>query len=205
MTDLVLVRHGETVWHHDNRYTGRTDVSLTERGRQQANLLAHWATHAGLTAMWASPLSRAQDTAKAVTSAIGLRATVDDRLTELDFGEGEGLTGQEMAARFPEARQAFQADPVAFHLPGGEDPVRAAERAERCLADVVAAAPEGRVLVVGHSTLHRLVLCRLLGLPLSTYRTVFPVVRNCAITTVRWTGTGRAALIEFNTRIEETR
>ena len=58
--------------------------------------------------------------------------------------------------------------------------------------------PTRRVLVVGHSSAHRLLLCRLLGLPLSSYRRVFPVFRNCAVTTVRWNGTDPAALIQYN-------
>ncbi|PRX47160.1 putative phosphoglycerate mutase [Prauserella shujinwangii] len=205
MTDLVLVRHGETVWHDGNRYTGRTDVGLTEHGRRQAERLGQWARAAELTAVWASPLSRARDTAAAVTAATGLQAEVDGRLAELDFGRGEGLTGAEMSRAFPEARAAFQDDPVTHHLPGGENPVHAVERAAACALDIVAAQPGGTVLVVGHSTLHRLLLCHLLGLPLSRYRRVFPVLRNCAITTVRWNGTDQAALIEYNLPVEETR
>lgn len=205
MTDLVLVRHGETVWHHDNRYTGRTDVPLTERGRRQAEQLARWADKTELAGLWVSPLSRALDTATPVATATGLRPEVDARLAELDFGDGEGLTSREMSERFPEARRAFETDPVAAFLPGGEDPVSATERAEACLTEITGAHPDGRVLVVGHGTLHRLVLCWLLGLPLGAYRAVFPAVRNCAITTVRWHGTGGAALLEYNVPVEETR
>ncbi|NUT12685.1 MAG: histidine phosphatase family protein, partial [Nonomuraea sp.] len=54
MTDLVLVRHGETVWHAENRYAGTSDVDLTERGRDQAAMLAAWAAEAGLAAVWSS-------------------------------------------------------------------------------------------------------------------------------------------------------
>ncbi|TLW91266.1 histidine phosphatase family protein [Saccharomonospora piscinae] len=198
MTELVLVRHGQTVWHDGNRYTGRTDVPLTDHGRDQAGALGRWARHARPDALWASTLSRARDTAAAVTEATGLTARMDDRLVELDFGKGEGLTAEEMNRAFPEARAAFADDPVAHPLPGGEDPVAATDRMLRCASDVVRAHPEGRVLLVGHSTAHRLLLCHLLGLPLSGYRRTFPVFRNCAITTVRWNGTGAAALLEYN-------
>jgi broad specificity phosphatase PhoE len=194
MTILHLVRHGETTWHDGNRYAGRTDVPLTERGRRQAEQLTGWARRAGLDAVWTSPLSRARETA----AAIPVESHVDERLTELDFGDAEGLTSAEMRDRFPEARRAFEADPVRDHLPGGEDPVLAADRLTGCVEDIVAAHPDGRVLVVGHSTAHRLLLCRLLGLPLSSYRAVFPAVRNCAITTVRRLPGEPAALIEFN-------
>ncbi|ACU96375.1 histidine phosphatase family protein [Saccharomonospora viridis] len=198
MTDLILVRHGETIWHHDNRYTGRSDVPLTERGHRQAEAFARWAATSPPHALWVSPLSRARDTAAPIAKATGLSMRIDERLVELDFGRGEGLTGAEMDEAFPEARRAFVADPVANHLPGGEDPVHAAERMAACAADIVREHPNETVLVVGHSTAHRLLLCRLLGLPLSSYRRVFPVFRNCAVTTVRWNGTDPAALIEYN-------
>lgn len=204
MTTVFLVRHGESAWHADNRYTGRTDVPLTGHGRQQAKLLARWAVRTGLDALWTSPLRRALDTAAPVAEATGLRPRIDQRLVELDFGTGEGLTAAEMSERFPDARRAFDADPVANHLPGGEDPEHAVRRAARCLADVAGASTGGKVLVVGHSTLHRLLLCHLLGLPLHRYRAAFPDVRNCGVTTIRYNGTGQAALIEYNLPIQET-
>jgi broad specificity phosphatase PhoE len=148
--------------------------------------------------VWVSPLSRARRTADPVARATGLDPHVDDRLIELDFGRAEGLTAEEMTREFPEARAAFVADPVTHHLPGGEDPNHAVERLTSCVGDIVRAHPEGRVLVVGHSTAHRLLLCHLLGLPLRSYRRVFPVLRNGAVTTVRWDGTGQAALLDLN-------
>jgi len=198
LTDIVLVRHGETTWHAENRYAGRTDVPLTDHGRRQADLLGRWAAGAGLAALHTSPLGRARETAAPAAAATGLAPVVDERLVELDFGAGEGLTGAEMTERFPEARRAFEADPVRDHLPGGEHPAAAAERAASCLADLVDAHRDGTVLVVAHSTLNRVLLCHLLGLPLRRYRAVFPVVGNCALTTVRWSGAGPAALIELN-------
>lgn len=202
MTELVLVRHGETVWHRDNRYAGRSDVALTDHGRRQAEVLGDWSATAGLDAVWVSPLSRARETAAPVARATGLDPHVDERIIELDFGRAEGLTAREMERDFPKARAAFVADPVTNYLPGGEDPALAVKRMASCAGDIVRAYPSGRVLVVGHSTAHRLLLCHLLGLPLRSYRRVFPVFRNCALTTVRWDGEGQAALLEFNTPVE---
>ncbi len=70
-----------------------------------------------------------------------------------------------MAEAFPEALAAFLADPVAHHPPGGEHPPRRRDRAVDCLQEAARTFPDGRVLVVAHSTLLRLVLCRLLGIP----------------------------------------
>ncbi|REK87100.1 histidine phosphatase family protein [Streptomyces inhibens] len=197
MTDFILVRHAETVWHAENRYAGRTDVPLTDHGREQAATLATWATTAGLTAVWSSPLSRARLTAAPAADACGLTPRIDERLYELDFGQGEGLTRDEMRRRFPEQLAAFLADPVAHHLPGGEDPRHAAERAADCLADIAREQPHGRVLLVAHSTLVRVLLCHLLGIPLGDYRRVLPQMHNGALTEIRIEH-GQTALLSFN-------
>ncbi|RAX44194.1 histidine phosphatase family protein [Arthrobacter sp. AQ5-06] len=200
MTDLILVRHGETIWHAENRYAGRSDIDLTPRGLEQASRLARWAGTAGLTGIWASDLSRARRTAEGCAEATGQELKIDPRLRELDFGDGEGLTGAEMEAKFPEARKAFQTDPAASPLPGGEDPFKAAERFVQCLHAMAEEQPDGRFLVVAHTTAIRLALCRLLGIPLGEYRRVFPSLRNCALTTIRLEGQ-QAGLLEYNTMV----
>ena len=200
MTSLILVRHGETVWHGENRYAGATDVALTPRGLAQADQLASWAALAGLSAIWSSPQSRALRTATACATASHVDLQIDHRLRELDFGEGEGLTSAEMRARFPEALAAFDIDPVAHHLPGGEDPVAAAGRFVDCLRAISDDHPEDRILVVAHKTVIRLALCDLIGVPLRRYRRLFPNLGNCTLTEVRVTE-GQVALIMFNAPI----
>ncbi|NUS08823.1 MAG: histidine phosphatase family protein [Nonomuraea sp.] len=204
MTDLVLVRHGETVWHADNRYAGTSDVDLTERGRDQAAMLAAWSAEAGLAAVWSSTLSRARVTAGPAAAAAGVEPRVDARLRELDFGAGEGLTSAEMHARFPEARAAFERDPAAHPLPGGEDPYAAADRFIAALRDISGKHPGARVLVVAHTTAIRLALCRLIGVPLAEYRRTFPRLDNCAVTELR-ADAGRAALLRYNCPIGAVR
>ncbi len=201
MTYLVLVRHGETVWHAENRYAGASDIALTTRGLEQAAQLASWARTARLSAVWASTLSRAQLTAAACAEVTGTPLQLDERLRELDFGAGEGLTSAEMRHRFPDALDAFRADPVANHLPDGEDPVKAADRFTACLYDIADQHPDGRILVVAHTTAIRLALCRLIGVPLSEYRRLFPFVRNCGLTELRLQD-GQTSVLEFNTPIE---
>ncbi|WP_433153991.1 histidine phosphatase family protein [Actinomadura nitritigenes] len=201
MTRLVLVRHGETEWHAENRYAGTSEVALTRRGLEQARLLGVWAEAARPDAVWCSDLGRARITAEPSAKAIGADPVVDARLRELHFGRGEGLTRDEMERAFPDALRAFRADPVAGHLPGGEDPAAAARRFTACLHDIAGRHPGGRVLVVAHSTALRLALCLLLGLPLKDYRRRFPSLGNCALTEIRLRD-GDAALLEFNTAIE---
>lgn len=186
--NVIFVRHGESVWHGENRYAGATDIDLTDHGRDQAAALADWAEQARLTAVWSSPMLRCRLTAADSAARAGLPLLLDPRLRELDFGVAEGLTRAEMRERMPEAVSSFETDPVANHFPEGEDPAAVAERYVAFLTDLRAEhdgggknGGDGRILVVAHSTAIRLALCRLLHLPLSDYRRVFPHLANCAL------------------------
>lgn len=203
MSRLVLVRHGETVWHAENRYAGRSDVALTKKGVAQAALLASWAGNANLNAVWSSPLSRARLTAWPAAEACGFPLQIDERLLELDFGRGEGRTDAEMCSEFPAERAAFLLDPVLHYLPGGEDPVCAVERGVAALRAIAASSGQGgRALVVAHNTLLRLVLCSLLGIPLARYRSMFPSFANGTITEIDITETN-VGLLSFNVPLTE--
>lgn len=196
-TRIVLVRHGETVWHAENRYAGSSDIALTRKGEQQALNLAAWAKNAKLAAVYASTLSRAVATAIPVAAVARVMLQTSPDLVELDFGLGEGLTDQEMNAKFPEARAAFCVDPVTHHLPGGENPTAAVNRAMSALQKIASAHEGDRVLVVAHNTLIRLMLCHLLQIPLARYRSTFPHLANGTLTEIEFRPTG-VALLSFN-------
>ncbi|MFI6801675.1 histidine phosphatase family protein [Streptosporangium canum] len=191
---IFLSRHGRTEWSVQGRYAGVSDIPLDEVGREQARLLADWARRAGLTGVVSSPLLRARDTAADAASAAELTLRTDPRLRELDFGDAEGLRRAEVD---PEAMRRFQADPVADFLPGGEDPVDAAERVTECLRELDAA---GRILVVAHNTILRLALCGLLGIPLADYRRRLPLIEHGSVTELAL-GPAGPALRRFNSPI----
>ncbi|WP_037908670.1 histidine phosphatase family protein [Actinacidiphila yeochonensis] len=196
-TTLFLARHGETVWHEENRYAGISDVGLTPLGLAQAEALGAWAASARLDAIATSPLSRARRTAEPAARATGLVPVVEPDLLEVDFGIAEGRTLAELEASHPREAAAFRANPAAHPLPGGEDPVAAAARGAAALLRLADARPGHRVLAVAHNTLFRLVLCRLLGLPESEYRRILPGLRNCAITELRVVP-GQVSLMAYN-------
>ncbi len=197
MTRVFLVRHGETVQNIEHRYSGSTDVPLSEVGKSQAAQLATWASGAKLDAIWSSTASRARDTADVCARASGITPRSDQRLVELDFGAAEGLTADEIVERWPGVFEAFRRDPVQNHLPDGEHPEDAIER----FCDGVFSAAEtssvSRLLIVCHSTILRLGLCKFLGLPPSEYRRLFPVVMNCALTELS-IDAGSVSLLRFN-------
>lgn len=197
MTHILFARHGETIWHKENRYAGSSDIALSPQGYKDAECLADWARTARIDALWVSPLLRTQETARPVALATGLEPRIDPRLREVDFGQAEGHTIAELKQLMPEAIEAFLADPAAHPFPGGEDLHVVAERAIACLYDIAEIYPSGRVLIVAHSSLLRLALCQLIGLPLSQYRSIFPFVYNCAITEIKLTNR-RASLIMYN-------
>jgi broad specificity phosphatase PhoE len=204
MTRLVLVRHGQTLAHAENRYAGRTDVALTEEGIRQAQQLAAWARTATLAAVWSSPLERARLTAGPSAAMSGLPMQIDERLIEIDFGEGEGLTDREMHQRFRAKREAFIFDPAANPLPGGEDPHAAAVRGEAALRFIASMSPNARTLIVAHNTLFRLALCQMLELPLSRYRALFPKFDTCAITEIGLGDSGSVSLLSLNVPLSST-
>lgn len=201
MTVFYLARHGETLWHAENRYAGSTDVSMTPLGNEQSERLGRWAARNRPDAVYSSDLSRAIATAQPAVAGLGTALVVDARLREVDFGRAEGLTRSEMAHAFPQELAAFMANPGTSPLPGGEAGSSAVARALGALEDIAAARPDGAVLVVMHTTLMRLLLCHMMGIPLDRYRTVFPEVINAAITEVRFDGR-EWALAKFNSPSE---
>jgi 2,3-bisphosphoglycerate-dependent phosphoglycerate mutase len=177
---LLLARHGQTVWHAENRYAGgHSDIDLTPAGVLQAERLAAWARKRGVDEVVASPLRRAVETARPSALACETELEIIDDLREVGFGVAEGRTLDELD---PDVAARFRADPAAHPFPGAELPAAAAHRAAETLRAL--AARRSTVLVVAHNTLLRLGLCTLIGLPVARYRRVFPRLENGAVTEV---------------------
>lgn len=199
-TRLVLTRHGQTVWHRENRYAGSSDIDLTEVGLAQAERLAAWTRVHRPAAVLSSPLGRALATARPSAAALGLEPVVVEDLREVDFGLAEGRTLSELRADDPDMVARFRRDPVTHHFPGADPPAAAAKRACEALRSIAAAHPGATVLVVAHNTLIRLALCQLLGIDVRSYRQVFPLLDNGTLTEVSMTAEsdGPASLLSFN-------
>lgn len=139
MTDLVLVRHGETEWNRLKRVQGRTDIPLNETGRQQARATAERLTGEHFDAVVASPLSRAAETAQIIADGLGIGPIelVDD-LVERNYGEAEGMTGADIDARW------------GGRLEAQESRTEVIDRVKPALLAIAARHPGQRVLVVSH-------------------------------------------------------
>jgi broad specificity phosphatase PhoE len=157
---ILLARHGET---DDNRppvrVQGHTDVSLNERGREQARELAARVAGEGLVSLWSSHLARACETAAIVGEMLELEPRVDPRFAETHRGEWEGLTWEEVSGRDPDGYAAWLAAGEDFRFPGGESLREQQDRVGAALDDVAASA-ELPALVVCHGGTIRVVLCR---------------------------------------------
>ncbi len=99
---IVLVRHGETDWNRERRFQGHADQPLNEAGRRQAGELADLLDGDRLAAVYTSPLRRARETAAIVAAHVGLEAHELEALREIDVGDWQGLTIEEIRTRFPE-------------------------------------------------------------------------------------------------------
>ncbi len=199
-TRLVLSRHGQTVWHAENRYAGSSDVDLDDRGRRQAELLATWATEHEPVVVVSSPLRRAIETAELPAKALGTAVVVCEALREVHFGVAEGRTLGELASDDGPMVDRFRQDPVTHHFPEGEPSAVAAQRGAEALRGLAADYAGDTVLVVAHSTLLRLTLCELLGISVHRYREVFPRLDNGALSELvlpAWDD-GPAALLSLN-------
>lgn len=161
---VLLIRHGQTAWNAERRVLGRTDVPLDAVGMAQARRLAE--TLPRPSAVWASPLSRALDTARLLGAP-----RLDPDLLEMDQGELDGLDGATMLARFGPLLDAWNTSPDTVRLPGGETMAETQERGVRALARIAAEHRPGEVVaVVTHQILLASTLCGILGEPLSRWR-----------------------------------
>ena len=166
---VYLVRHGETEWSRDRRFCGTSDPPLTERGERQARALARRLLGEPIGRILTSPRGRATRTAAVLGDTLGLPVEIVPLLGEANFGGWEGLTREEIAARFPEVWGAWQMRPDVVSPPGGETAPQTWRRAERAFRQILLK-NDRPLLVVAHRTLNRIYLSRVLGLPLRHYR-----------------------------------
>ncbi len=164
MTLFYLVRHGETQWNRERVFRGRIDVPLNDSGREQAGAVADRLSEAGLAAVYASPLVRAAETARIVADRCGLRVQTDEGFIDMDFGDWQGLTQQQVQAQFPEAHRTWQTHPGAAAIPGGEPLAGVLKRASSAVSRLAKQHPESAVCVVSHRVVLKLVMAWALGL-----------------------------------------
>ena len=178
MATLLLARHGETDWNRTHRWQGFTGPPLNETGRRQAEELA--AKVDDLDAIYSSDSERARETARIVAARLGLSVTEDPRLREVNFGEWEGLTRQEINERYSGAFSRWDACELAEPT-GGESDAAMAERVLQALSEIADRHAHERVLVVTSGGPIRAVQAHASGIEQAVARRHFRRVDNCAL------------------------
>lgn len=178
MLTLVLTRHGVTDRSHPEQHLGQTiDVPLNDVGQGQAEALRRRLARVRFERVLASPLVRARETAEILGR--GTRVELDARLLEMDYGRWEGLTYAELDRQYAAERAAWVRAPDVLACPDGESGFDVAERVGAFLVDLLrdhvqrhgsSTGESNPVLVVGHSSTNRILVCLALGLPIREYR-----------------------------------
>jgi ribonuclease H / adenosylcobalamin/alpha-ribazole phosphatase len=195
-TATLLLRHGETALSVQRRFAGRGDAPLTEAGRRQAAAAAgRLAARGGIDLIVTSPLQRARRTAEAVAEATGAAVQVDDGLVETDFGDWEGLTFAEAAARWPEEVPAWLAS-AEVAPPGGESLAMVARRVLGALDRLLAAQSGRTLLLVSHVTPIKTLACRAMLAPPATMFRIHLDVGS--LSEIQWFADGPALVRSLN-------
>jgi broad specificity phosphatase PhoE len=161
---LLAIRHGATAYSQERRYAGSRDVPLSAAGRRQGAALAQALGPLHVAAIYASPLTRARESAAPIAAAQGIDVTLESDFREMSFGDWEGLTRDEVERRFPEDYKLWLTEPERFARPGSEPLAAVAERVGRAVAELRATHVDETVVLVSHGVVTRLIVLAALGL-----------------------------------------
>lgn len=174
MTRLYLVRHGQTDWNIEGRWQGHVDIPLNALGHQQAASVAKALAGEGLSAIYSSDLSRARQTAEALSAASGQSIRFDPRLREIHQGEWQGLKVSEIRERYGEAFDRRMDNPETFAPPGGETVAQVRDRLAAAVVDICRTHTDQRVAIVSHGFSVGVMRVHFTGLPLQQAWNMIP-------------------------------
>jgi broad specificity phosphatase PhoE len=169
MLEIILARHGETDWNASEIFRGRADVALNETGLRQAELLGEYLSSEKIDIVYSSPLRRAVQTAEAIARPQALDVNIVGNLNDIDCGQWQGLSLQEVKDKYTEIYQDWLDTPEQVRIPGGESLEDVRRRAMPFVEDAVMRCREGRIVFVSHRVVHKVLICALLGLDNSSF------------------------------------
>lgn len=165
-TRIYLVRHGQVEGHEKKRYNGQANVPLTPIGLEQSARVCDCLKEIPLAAIYCSDLDRSRYCAELIAAAHELSVNSYESLRELDIGEWEGMTWDDLQEEHPHDWQARLLDLVNFQVPGGESLQDAADRIRPTLQKIIAEHPARDVALVAHGGTNRIILLDAIGAPL---------------------------------------
>lgn len=168
MTTLILIRHGETDWNLEGRYTGQSEIQLNTRGLQQAEALSERLCDKKIDAIYSSDLLRASQTALRLKSDRDIPLHLDPRLREIDQGEWEGLHFDEIRTRYREAWEKRQDAPLEVAPPGGETVGELRQRVLQALREIINRHPQETIAIVSHGLALAIIQVETHGMPIES-------------------------------------
>jgi len=166
---ILLARHGETLWNEMRLIQGRTDVALSDAGREQARALLTALAPIPLASIYCSPLMRARETAEILGMPHKMTPMIDEGFVEVNFGEWEGKTHSELRNKFPDRYEKWLIDPGQVYVPGAERLSDVQSRVMHSFQRIIEE-NDGKVLaVVGHGGVNRTLLLSLLQANLASF------------------------------------
>lgn len=186
-TEILLLRHGESLGNSMKIMTGQTDIALSDRGRLQAAAAAEFISELGIEVIYSSDLSRAYETACAVAHLCGLPVIKSSELREVYYGDFEGASMLDLREREGEAFSRYwTSDFGVYHFPGGENTAEAGERFYR-ECERIAKANEGRrILVAAHAGVIRSFWGIVMGIPRAQLGAKIPFPTNASLSRVEY-------------------
>ena len=163
MTEIIIVRHGETEWNVTEIFRGRIDIELNETGTKQAELLAKYLSKIKIDAIYSSPLKRALRTAEIIASHHKLTIDITPGLIDFDYGKWQGLSHQEVKDKYKELYTTWTYHPDQIKMPAGESLDEVRKRAMGVVTNIIARY-KGTVVLVSHRVVNKVLICALLGL-----------------------------------------
>jgi len=165
MTRIILVRHGQTEWNSIERFRGHANVPLDSVGLAQAEATGKYVAQiCNPSAVYAAPLSRTIKTAEAISGRFNLTVEREPGLIDVDCGQWQGLTPDEVRQRWPREFEQWLNSPGKFGFPGGESLEDARLRAMRTMNALLNRHSGQNIVLVSHTALNRLILLSALGL-----------------------------------------
>lgn len=164
MTRVFLVRHGTTEWNREEIFRGRVDCKLNDTGLAEARALEVRFRDVAIDSIYASPLSRALETAKAVATPRDLGVIIEPAFIDIDFGEWQGLALKKVEEKYPDLFRIWREQPQAVSFPGGESLAQVRVRAWEGFERVVRENPGKTILIVSHRVITKILICAGLGL-----------------------------------------
>ena len=187
-TRILAIRHGETLWNVDSRIQGHLDIGLNDTGRWQAERLGLALKDEPIAAIYASDLSRAHDTALAVSRHTGVSVQAVPGLRERSFGEFEGRTFAEIEKELPEQAQRWRQRDPAFTPTGGESLLMLEARVLSVAARLAAQHPDEQIALFAHGGVMDILYRAATRLDLQAARTW--ALGNTAVNRLLWSPEG---------------